>query len=227
MIMPSRSDREGDGEGFGLAARRLVDGPGGLRAGVFGGTFDPIHIAHLILAEEARYELQLDVVYLLPAADPPHKQGNPISPVADRLRMCELATADADYLRVSRIDIDRPGPHYSADTVQLLQEELGKEARIFFLVGMDSLRDLPSWHEPERLLAQCTLAALSRAGVEIDWVTLEAALPGIREQVLILDMPQLEIAGRDIRARVREGRPIRYQAPKVVEEYVYVHGLYR
>ena len=197
------------------------------RAGVFGGTFDPIHIAHLILVEEARFSLQLDAVYLLPAADPPHKQGTPISSVADRLRMCELATAETDYLRISRIDIDRHGPHYSADTVQLLQAELGPQTHICFLVGMDSLRDLPTWHEPHRLLAQCTLVALSRAGVEIDWPVLEATLPGIRDQVVILDMPQLEISGSDIRARVRAGRPIRYQTPRAVEEYVYARELYR
>jgi nicotinate-nucleotide adenylyltransferase len=205
----------------------MADEAGGLRAGVFGGTFDPIHVGHLILMEEARYELGLDVVYLMPAADPPHKQGNPMSPVADRIRMCELATADADHLRISRIDADRPGPHYSADMVPLLQKSLGEKAHIFFLMGMDSLRDLPAWHEPQRLLAQCTPVALSRAGVEIEWTALETALPGIREQVILLDMPLLEISGTDLRARVRAGRPIRYQTPRIVEEYVYAHGLYR
>lgn len=200
---------------------------GNLRAGLFGGTFDPIHIGHLILLEEARYELGLDIVLLLPAADPPHKQGNPISPVADRIRMCELATLDADDIRISRIDVDRPGPHYSVDTVQLLQQELGSEAEIFFLIGMDSLRDLPTWHEPQRLLDRTTVVALSRAGVEIDWATLEQALPLIREQVIVVDMPELEISGTDIRARVRAGRPIRYQVPRIVESYIYARGLYR
>lgn len=200
---------------------------GNLRAGLFGGTFDPIHIGHLILLEEARYELGLDIVLLLPAADPPHKQGNPISPVADRIRMCELATLDADDIRISRIDVDRPGPHYSVDTVQLLQQELGSEAEIFFLIGMDSLRDLPTWHEPQRLLDRTTVVALSRAGVEIHWATLEQALPLIREQVIVVDMPELEISGTDIRARVRAGRPIRYQVPRIVESYIYARGLYR
>ena len=204
-----------------------TDRADGLRAGVFGGTFDPIHTGHLILIEEARYELQLDVIYLMPVADPPHKQGNPISPVTDRIRMCELATLDADHVRISCIDADRPGPHYSADMVRLLQEELGAEAEIFFLMGMDSLRDLPAWHEPERLLAQCTPVALSRADVEVDWDTLETALPGIREQVVLVDMPELEISGSNIRERVRAGRPIRYQTPRIVERYITVRGLYR
>ena len=197
-----------------------------LRAGVFGGTFDPIHTGHLILLAEARYDLQLDVVYLMPVADPPHKQGNTISPVTDRLHMCELATLDAEYVRISRIDADRPGPHYSVDTVRLLQAELGAEAQIFFLMGMDSLRDLPAWYQPQRLLAQCTLVALSRADVEIDWMELENALPGIREQVVLVDMPKLEISGSDLRERVRTGCPIQYQVPRLVESYIMARGLY-
>lgn len=197
-----------------------------LRVGVFGGTFDPIHIGHLILLEEARHELGLDAVILVPAADPPHKQGNTISPVADRIRMCELATLGDDALRISRVDVERPGPHYSVDMVDLLQEELGPRADIFFLVGMDSLRDLPAWHRPQDLVTKCTVVAMSRAGVEMDWAALEAALPGIRERVVVLDMPLLEISGTDLRARVREGRPIRHQAPRIVENYIRARRLY-
>lgn len=196
------------------------------RVGLFGGTFDPIHIGHLILLEEARYALGLNMVYLMPAADPPHKQGRRISSVPDRFRMCDLATLDADYIHISRIDADRPGPHYSADMIPLLREEIGDDASIFFLMGLDSLRDLPTWHEPERLLAQCTVVALSRAEVEIDWQKLEAALPGIRDQILIVDMPELEISSSDLRERVRSGRPIRYQTPLLVEEYIYSRRLY-
>ena len=199
---------------------------GRFRVGVFGGTFDPIHTGHLVLLEEARYELSLDVVYLMPVADPPHKQGCTISPVTKRIRMCELATAEADYIRISRIDADRPGPHYSADMVTLLQEEVGSHANICFLMGMDSLRDLLTWHEPERLMAQSTLVALSRADVEVDWTVLEAAIPGIRGQVRMIDMPELQISGSDIRERVRTGRPIRYQVPLLVEEYIRARGLY-
>ncbi len=141
--------------------------------------------------------------------------------------MCELATLDAESLRISRVDADRPGPHYSVDMVRLLQDELGAGAEIFFLVGMDSLRDLPTWHEPQQLLTHCTVVAMSRAGVEIDWPALDAALPGIRERVLLIDMPLLEISGTDIRARVLDGRPIRYQVPRMVESYIYARGLYR
>ena len=211
--------------GAGVAVEGMRTDP--LRAGVFGGTFDPIHVGHLILLEEARFELKLDIVLLMPAADPPHKQGSPISPVEDRIRMCTLATLDSAQFHVSRIDADRPGPHYSVDMVRLLQEDLGSDAQIYFLMGLDSLRDLPTWHKPQELMAHCNLVALSRAGIDIDWPVLEEALPGIRERVTLVDMPELEISGSDIRARVRQGRPIRCQVPSMVEHYIHACGLYR
>lgn len=201
--------------------------PGCARIGVFGGTFDPIHIGHLILAEEAWFQLKLDCIYIVPAGDPPHKQGVDLSPVQDRLRMCELATADIDYIQVSRLDADRPGPHYTSDMVRLLRKQVGPEAEIYFLMGMDSLRDLPTWHEAAWLVENCILVALSRHDVTLDWDDLEAALPGVHRHVIILDMPELEIASHVLRARVRRGEPIRHQVPKAVEEYIYAHGLYR
>lgn len=200
--------------------------PGCERIGIFGGTFDPIHIGHLILAEEAWFQLKLDCIYVVPAGDPPHKQGIDLSPVEERLRMCELATADIDYIKVSRLDADRPGPHYTSDMVRILRKQVGPEVELYFLMGMDSLRDLPTWHEAAWLVENCILVALSRHDVTLDWTQLEAALPGVRGQVIILDMPELEIASNVLRARVRKGEPIRHQVPKVVEEYIYTHGLY-
>ncbi len=197
------------------------------RVGVFGGTFDPIHIGHLILAEEAWFQLKLDFIYLTPAGDPPHKRDRGLSPVEHRIRMAKLACQGIDYLHVSRIDADRPGPHYTADMVRLLKHRLGDATDLFFLMGMDSLRDLPTWHEAAWLVYNCTLVALSRHDVALDWASLERDLPGIREHVIILDMPELEIASHTIQARVRNGRPIRHQVPKSVEEYIYEHRLYR
>jgi len=197
------------------------------RIGVFGGTFDPIHIGHLILAEEAWFQLKLDCVYLVPAGDPPHKQDRRLTLVEHRIRMAELATAEIDYLQVSRIDADRPGPHYTVDMVRLLRQQVGPAVEIYFLMGMDSLRDLPKWYDPAWLVENCTLVALSRHDVELDWEKLNAALPGIRDRVIILDMPELEIASHAIQARVRDGQPIRHQVPRAVEAYIYKHGLYR
>ena len=197
------------------------------RIGIFGGTFDPIHIGHLILAEEAWFQLQLDHVYLAPAGDPPHKLGRQLAPVRDRLFMAELAAADIDSLLVSSIDADRPGPHYTSDLVRLLQTEAGPDTEFYFLMGMDSLRDLPSWHEASWLVENARLVALSRHDVTLDWEALEAALPGVRSRVIILVMPELEIASHVIQQRVRNGQPIRHMVPRSVEAYIYKHNLYR
>lgn len=197
------------------------------RVGILGGTFDPIHIGHLILAEEAWFQLQLDRVYLAPAGDPPHKLGRQLAPVRDRLFMAELATADIDYIIVSSIDADRPGPHYTSDMVRLLQAEAGPNTELYFLMGMDSLRDLPTWHEAAWLVEHARLVALSRHDVKLEWDALEAALPGVRNRVIILDMPELEIASHVIQQRVRNGQPIRHMIPRSVEAYIQKHNLYR
>lgn len=197
------------------------------RIGIFGGTFDPIHIGHLILAEEAWYQLKLDCIYIVPAGNPPHKQDRKITSAQHRLCMVELATVDVEYLKVSNIDIERPGPHYTVDMVRSVHEEIEPSADIYFLMGMDSLRDLPSWHQAQWLIESCRLVALNRHDVELDWNRLEAALPTLRERVIILDMPEIEIASHIIQARVRNGQPIRHQVPRLVEAYIYKHGLYR
>ena len=199
----------------------------GKRIGVFGGTFDPIHIGHLILAEEARHQLRLDQIVLAPAGDPPHKPDNPISPLHHRLAMCRLAVADGNGISISLIDAERPGPHYTSDMLRLFRKRVGAEAQLFFLMGLDSLRDLPSWHEPDWLVQNCRLVALRRHDVKIDWASLEAELPGVRERVIVLDMPELDIASSDLRERVRAGKPIRYQVPREVERYIGEQGLYR
>ena len=200
--------------------------PNRKRIAIFGGTFDPIHIGHLILAEEAHFRLALDHVYFVPAGDPPHKQDRSLTPMRDRFVMCEMATADIDYISVSRIDADRPGPHYTSDMVRLMRQEVGAATKLFFLMGMDSLRDLPKWHEAAWLVENCTLVALSRHDVTLDWAELEAALPGVRERVIILDMPELEIASHKIQRRVKLGQPIRHQVTRIVEGYIHKHKLY-
>lgn len=197
------------------------------RVGVLGGTFDPPHIGHLILAEEAWWQLGLDHVLLVPAGDPPHKRGAPLSAAAHRVRMVELAIADNPHFELSRVDVDRPGPHYTIDMIHLLRRQLGPETEIFFLMGLDSLVELPNWHRAADLIAACHLAALTRPAVELDWERLERALPGIRKRVVLLDMPELEIASHVLQQRVRAGRPIRYQVLPAVEEYIREKGLYR
>lgn len=196
------------------------------RVGLLGGTFDPVHIGHLILAEEARDQLDLSVVYFVPAGDPPHKRDRRLAPVAQRVRMAELAVAGNAQFQVSRVDADRPGPHYTIDMVNLFQQQMPPGGELYFLMGYDSLAELPTWHKPQELVAACHLVALTRYNVPLDWDTLEAKLPGIRDRVTLLDMPELEIASHHIQARVREGRSIRYLVPDAVCAYIREQGLY-
>jgi nicotinate-nucleotide adenylyltransferase len=198
-----------------------------MRLGILGGTFDPIHIGHLILAEEAWYRLGLDQVLLAPAADPPHKRERGKSPAEQRVRMVELAIADNPHLALSRIDVDRPGPHYTLDMVRLLLEQYGPGAELYFLMGLDSLVDLPTWHRPLELMQQCHLVAFSRPDAVFDWNALEAALPGVRLRVILLPMPLLQISGSDLRERARQGRPLRYQVLPDVEQYIQQHQMYQ
>jgi nicotinate-nucleotide adenylyltransferase len=197
------------------------------RIGVLGGTFDPVHIGHLILAEEARDQLGLAMVYFVPAGDPPHKRDRRLAPVEDRLRMIELAIAGNPAFRASRIDADRPGPHYTLDMVRIFQQQLPPGGELYFLMGYDSLIELPHWHQPAELVAACRLVALTRYAVPLDWDYLESKLPGIRGRVTLLDMPELEIASHQIQARVRQEKTIRYLVPEEVREYIAQRGLYR
>ncbi len=196
------------------------------RVGILGGTFDPPHIGHLILAEEARDQLHLDRVLFVPAGDPPHKRDRRLTPVEHRLMMVSLAIADNDAFFLSRVDADRPGPHYTVDMVRIIRQQYPPPVELYFLMGFDSLADLPNWHKPEELLAMCQLVALTRFDVELDWDYLESKLPGVRKRVRILDMPELEVASHVIQQRVRQGRTIRYQVVPAVEAYIYKYGLY-
>jgi len=196
------------------------------RIGVFGGTFDPIHVGHLILAEEACHQLNLDQILIMPAADPPHKQDRQIVSAKHRITMVELAIADNPKFVLSRLDVDRSGPHYTADTIRLLQKSLGAETQIFFLMGLDSLRDLLTWAEPNWLVHHCTLVAFKRHDVVVDWGHLEAVIPDIQEHVVVLNMPALEISSSDIRLRIQGEQPIRYQVPTQVTTYICAHHLY-
>jgi len=198
-----------------------------MRIGVFGGTFDPIHHGHLVAAEEVWSELQLDRVLFVPAGTPPHKRDKAVTPVHHRLAMVELAIASNPHFALSRLDVDRPGPSYTVDTITLLRAELGPEVEIFFIMGMDSLAEITTWHEPQRLARLCRLAVVDRPWYQVDMVALEAAIPGIVDRVILVHIPSLAIASSDLQQRVREGRPIKYQVPAAVEEYIYAHGLYK
>jgi nicotinate-nucleotide adenylyltransferase len=194
--------------------------------GVFGGTFDPPHYGHLVIAEEARARLGLRRVIFLPTGQPPHKPERVVTPVAHRLAMVLLAIAGNPGFRISRVDVDRPGPYFSAELLEMLQAELGPAADLHFIVGMDSLGDFLTWHEPARVLRAARLVAATRPGYACDLSEVEDVIPGATSRIILLEAPALEISSTDLQARVRAGLPIRYQAPEAVARYIRQHGLY-
>lgn len=196
------------------------------RLGLFGGTFDPPHVGHLILASEASSQLDLTRVLWTVTPDPPHKQDQFITSLQHRLAMVKLAIQDNPLFEISNIEMNRPGPHYTVDTIRLLAEQ-NPRAEIVPIIGGDSLNDLPTWHQPKELVyAAHWVGVMRRPGEEPDLKDLERELPGISSKVHYVDAPLLEIASREIRSRVASGRPYRYYLSNPVYEYIEQNHLY-
>ena len=196
--------------------------------GVLGGTFDPIHSGHLVIAEEARLRLSLAKVLFVPAAQQWLKTGRDIASASHRVEMVRQAIAGKSYFELSTVDLDRPGPTYSVETMAILQRQLGAEAKIFFILGWDSLAELPQWKEPDRLVQLCKLVAVTRPGFSRpDLKTMESSVPGITQSVVWLDMPPIDISSSDIRERVAQGLSIHGLVPDEVERYIAEQKLYR
>ena len=201
------------------------------RIGLYGGSFDPIHIAHLVVAEEACGVLALDRVVFIPAKLPPHKAGADLADARDRVRMARLAVAGNAKFWVSEVELRRPGRSYTIDTVAAMRRRFGARAELFFLMGTDSLAELPTWRKARELVRQCTFVPLSRAGVRLPGAAALGRALGEREGrgmlKRLIRMPRLEISGCDIRRRVAAGRSIRYLVPDAVAKYIARKGLYR
>ncbi len=198
------------------------------RLGVLGGSFDPVHLAHLLMAETVREALELDLVLFVPTGVQPLKQDRPVTPAGHRVKMLELALEGNPNFAISRVDVDRKGPSYTVDTVrQLRQGWGGQELQMWFIVGADAFASFPMWRDPSGILAQTRLAVVRRPWVSVDVAALEDRLPGIAASVDWVDGPQVEISATDIRRRVAAGRSIRYRVPEAVEEYIEGNGLYR
>jgi nicotinate-nucleotide adenylyltransferase len=193
------------------------------RVGLFGGTFNPPHIAHLVCAQEALVQLGLDRVLLVPAGEPPHKAVEADPGVAHRVAMCELAVADDERLGVSRADAERSGPAY---TVELLRALSGAD-ELSFIVGGDVAYSLPAWREPEQILALARFAVAEREGVRrADIAERLAGLAGVPERIDFFDMPRLDISSSLLRRRAAAGGPLRYLVPDAVAEYIERERLY-
>jgi len=194
--------------------------------GIFGGTFDPPHIGHLILSAETHAQFGLDRLLWVVTPNPPHKQGQPITSLEHRLAMVALAISDNPRFELSTVEIDRPGPHFALDTVKIISEQ-NPHADLVYLMGGDSLRDLPSWHCPTDLVAAlCFIGVMRRPGDSINLPALEKNIPGLTNKVRYVDAPLLDIAAHEIRLRIADGRPFRYFLPPKVFNYIVEHNLY-
>ena len=198
-----------------------------MNIGLLGGTFDPIHIGHLVLAEEVRAGLNLAEILFVPAGQPWLKVDNPISPAEHRLEMVRLAIADTPYFKLSTMEIERPGPTYTVDTIAELKAQLRAGDELFFILGWDNLAQLPQWYQPSRLIKMCHLVVVPRPGYPLpDLKALEAIIPGLSQKVTLLDKPHIDITASAIRDRVAQGLPIHHLVPEPVEKYIRQHKLY-
>jgi nicotinate-nucleotide adenylyltransferase len=192
-----------------------------MKLGVFGGTFDPIHTGHLILAELAREQLALDRVLFIPAGDPWRKAAEDVSSATHRLAMVRLAVADNPAFEVNDCEVTREGPSYTVDTLRLIRRGLIMADDLFLILGEDALADMPYWHDPAGIAGEAKIAYAQREGIEAP----EPPLPSWR--LVRIDMPLIAISSTDLRERVRRGQSLRYFVPPAVEAYIKAEGLYR
>jgi nicotinate-nucleotide adenylyltransferase len=195
-----------------------------LRLGILGGTFDPPHIGHLLLAEFAQHALDVERVLFVPAGDPPHKDSTRSS-VTHRLAMLERTIAGQASWSISRVDIDRPGPHYTVEMVRILQGEY-PDSDVYFIMGGDSFRDLRSWSRPAELIQLCQLAVMQRPNVAINPAMHAAALPDLESRSIFIDAPLIGVSSTDLVRWLRAGAPITRLLAPDVHDYIETHGLY-
>ena len=199
-----------------------------MRIGLFGGTFDPVHSGHLLVADAAMDRLHLDSVVFIPAGRPWLKARGDISLGEHRLAMVELAIKCRPGFDVSRVELERPGPTYTVDTLEQMQRELDPGDELFLILGMDSLRELARWRKPARLFELCTVVGVSRPGYEDvvpSW--LDDVAKGASLRVELVRGPLVSVSGTEIREKVSMGQPVGCRVPKTVEAYILEHRLYR
>ena len=198
------------------------------KVGILGGTFDPIHLGHLATAESVREIFQLDKILFIPAARPPHKVNNGVTAEVHRLMMTFLATKSNENFQVSLMEIMRDGLSYTLKTVKELHEKLGTLTELFFIIGADSLRDLPKWYQSRELVKQCHFIATTRPNVDVNFSDVEKFFGELgTEKIHQVTTPGIEISSTEIRRRVQAGLSIKYLVPEVVEEYIMKERLYK
>lgn len=196
------------------------------RMGIMGGTFDPIHYGHLLMAEEARQAFALEQVVFVPNGRPAHKKAYLVSQPEDRYAMSLLATASNSAFACSRVEIDRPGPSFTIDTLRHFRREFPELDALYFITGADAILEILTWHEPERLMDECLFIAVTRPGFVLERLGDIIADSDFLQRVSFLPIPGLEISSTDLRRRVRSGRSIKYMTPESVEDYIRRQELY-
>ena len=199
-----------------------------MRLGMFGGTFDPVHRGHLVVAEEVRDRLGLDQVLFVPAGRPWFKDGQPVTPAVHRLEMVRRAIEGKCRLTLSDAEVSRPGPSYTADTLEQLTAERSGGVEIYLIVGLDALAEIDRWGRPERVLELSTVVGVSRLdSVATYREALESVAEGAAARVVFVEGPMVDISGTDIRGRVKRGQSIKDLVPASVESYINENRLYR
>ena len=198
-----------------------------MRVGVLGGTFDPVHLGHLAIAEEVRIKLDLDRVIFIPAGQPRLRADEYLTPAIDRLRMVELATGDNPRFQVCDIEIQRSGPTFTVDTLVELGQRLDPDTSLYFIVGADILGHFHRWKDPEKVLEACHLVVVSRAGhQDDDWPEWFQGADSAKDKVTQLEIPMVDISGTEIRRRASLGESVRHLVPDLVAEYIQDRKLY-
>jgi len=198
-----------------------------MQVGILGGTFDPVHLGHLIIAEEARTSVGLNRVLFLPAGEPWLKEGLALSSAEHRVNMLRLAVEDNPHFQVSLVEVQRPGPSYTVDTLETVLAELGPATSLHFILGLDALEEFHRWKEPARILTMAGLVVVRRPGrQEFDWPAFFTRLPQAAGKVRLLEAPLLGISATEIRHRAEAGASLRYQVPSKVKDYIKEHRVY-
>ena len=197
------------------------------RIGVFGGSFDPVHVGHLIVADVLRHALKLERVIFLPVGQPPHKSTHALAPDAERLAMLRLALECAPGFEISTVDLDRPGVSFTSESLRIVRGELPPDCELYFLIGQDSLRDFHTWHAPDEIARQARLGVAMRPGVQTTVAAVNRAVPDTTGRIELVRVPLIGVASSALRASIRAGGPYRFQVPPPVADYIAERGLYR
>jgi len=199
-----------------------------MKIGILGGTFDPIHLGHLIVAEEVRARLELPEVIFVPAGQPWLRVSNPVLAAEHRVEMVRLAIASKPYFKLSTVEVERPGPTYTVDTITEFRERFGAEVELFFILSRGTFAELPLWKEPSRIIGMCHLIVVPRPGMpDPDMKKLEVEIPGLSSQVIFIDKPEIDISASEIRDRLTCGLSINHLVPGPVASYIKEHNLYQ